>query len=79
MKRAHIYRPGSSITPPGRSSACVTFMGLIKQAKVQRSDSQDTDGRLIIDFNIVDPEIMADLTRLAKSEEMVSVAIAGKK
>ena len=59
--------------------SCVTLMGLIREAKVKRLDSQDTDGRIIIDFNIGDPQIMADLTRLAKSEEMVSVAIAGKK
>ena len=56
----------------------VTFMGQIKEAKTRR-EAQDVGGRVIVDFNIYDPQIMAELTRLALSEEEVSVAIAGKK
>lgn len=62
-----------------KQSACVTFMGLIAEVKIKRLVSQDIGGRVIIDFNVPDPELMADLTRYAKTEEMVSVAIAGKK
>jgi hypothetical protein len=54
----------------------VKITGLIAEAKIKRLASQDIGGRVIVDFNITDPEVMADLTRFAQAEAEVIVAIA---
>jgi hypothetical protein len=57
----------------------IKLTGLIAEAKIKRLASQDIGGRVIVDFNIYDPQVMADLTRLAQAESEVSVSIAEKK
>lgn len=55
----------------------IKLTGLIAEAKIKRLVSQDIGGRVVIDFNVYDSKVMADLTEFAKAEEEISVTIDG--
>ena len=55
----------------------VKLTGLIHEVKTKGIVSPDSGGRLIVDFNIYNPQVMADLTALALAEAEVTVTVAG--
>ena len=53
----------------------ITFSALIKKIEVKSLVSLDKAGRLTIDFNGEDPEIIDKLNRLMRADETVEITI----
>lgn len=53
----------------------VIFQAFIKKIEVKSLVSLDKGGRMILDFNADDDELIADLIRKQKADELVKVQI----
>ena len=55
----------------------VSFMAQIKQLQSRVLATGDKGGRIVVEFNIYDDQLIGDLAKMVKADEEVKVTVEG--